>query len=91
MAKAFCFWVPNPYGLCTTVRVAVRAANRTDAVRRIKAEGLRIKARQEQDSAFADDERVMVRTGRDTVWINMAEPGSDWMPISEFPRHVRES
>ncbi|TNC25094.1 hypothetical protein [Amycolatopsis alkalitolerans] len=84
--KVFSFWVPNPYGVCTVVRVAVAASSRAEAVQRIKRHGLRIKPRQEQDPGLTPDEREFVESNPDAVWvIDTGELDGKWMRIEEFP------
>lgn len=65
--KVFAFEVPNPFGVCAAGRVAVFAANRTAAVRRIKAVGLSV--RRASPVKLKDTDLTAIEGDQETVWI----------------------
>jgi hypothetical protein len=95
----YAFHVPNPYGVCCSGQVAVQAANRTEAVRRIRAAGLKptraavatpLKLRTPDLAAITTDDEVWIRGVG--LSVNGAFIDDDpWRPVTEFRTRYEET
>src|SRR5256885_10192335 len=83
--KVFAWYVDNPFGRCASARVAAFGANRRDAVRKVKAYGLKVDHRTTSRFAGLDDEDLgVLRSDPAAVWIRNAEPGHQWITATEL-------
>ena len=83
--NVFAWYVDNPFGRCTSARVAAFGVTRRDATRKIKVHGLRVDCRTTARFAELDDQDLaQINRGPQTVWIMDARPGHPWMTAAEF-------
>jgi hypothetical protein len=81
-ARAFAWRVDNPFGRCTTARVAAFGSTRRDAVRRIKASGLRVDRHTTSRFVELDDEDLaLIIHDPQAIWIMDDESGAPWMTV----------
>jgi hypothetical protein len=87
----YAFHIPNPYGICCSGQVAVQAANRTEAVRRIRSAGLKpTRAAVATPLKLGSVDLAAITT--DEVWIrgvglsvnNTFIDDDPWRPVTEF-------